>query len=1303
MFFKRNHRGCGVLLFSEGIKMLISEHPSGRIMNANMDDPSQSSKHQRSGSASMILQGREKYGLQENRSTSSIINYRGASHHLMSSTSGSIGRHSGVMYPYEKPSNSNGPSKQLTTTKVISDQNQLINKFDKFYQHSSYSRPTSTSSIKVTTRHPQSLIRTTGITKPIYNNHHPHSQEKATASSQSSSFSRSSLDRNSFIPTPIRHQSHPYLSRHSTTSSAFQPDSISSSLPRSNTSSHHQESHPFSNPNTTRFHSHSTNRITTFPSPTTQQTLPPSSSSSSSFRTVNHLQSSQSPIGSSSSTKLVASRPNSSHHSSLFPTPMSTNIINLNNANKLHSHFSSPPNRLANSPPSPHQQQKHYQMSPPFAPSSHQQQPHSLQHHHPGPTLPPLRPIHSSQAANPQPRHLLPSPSNSSRHHSQSISPVVPPRLPPPNSLEDPSYQASSSSRRRSSLVPWARSNQSEDVGSHPQARHGPSHDPPTSQALKRTASRAELDRPQTNLGPPPPLPAPFDQRRSPHTHQKSTSQADFSDPNQSASSNNRAPTMEEEMEATDEVSVKPEYLTPHLPPQPLPAPLGIVQRTSSHHSDVSSCRSSITPDPEGYAARGWHGSHQPDQHQPTSNLAKKRRVTITDDRLSRRNHDSQSPHTLAPLTISTSPPQPRSNSSTNGHGGSNNNDPVSPLVIGFTQPHNADAMQQMANTIKLRDEQKRLIEQRRNSFAGPASNAFPGSLTLPARSSGTGMPPPANHPHIHGRSPPGGSHARSGSHRGSISKTTSHPSNGHAKTLSNSSVAHHHHHHHHPSHPPVINLKPISEAAHPKPQQSQSQRPYISGPQTSSCYSPTYENDPCVDPSAESPNSTIASRRGQVAREKVKNLAITPHAFRPHVMLQPSIKSAPIRSGFLQATAPNGDVVKTPLIARTNLASSTNGVQQHNTSQHQQNSQHTSSAHPLRSSHGPSSHHQSNPQSGQNGAPPDGLGRRMTMHSGVPLQVPTLTHVPMFNSKSNSNSNHGRVNGHVSSYGNSVNLMAGPRTAMPSFGGPSMQQQLESSRLRGGGGSSHGAVHSPAYHPYPQPNSHSHQSPPEPHPSSQQTRPSIGSHSSGPTSNSSNQIPPKQMFLQLFDTFYDSLADSRILQSNLEEQIRRSAQLLGLLQQSSTVFEKMLDERVGAVQAEYTRDLQILESRLDRLEAEKERRGDDEGERREEADLEVSKQVNSQPPVDQAGGAGTATTAGARLERLEREIPVLRKDGADKSNQTSTPYYYSNSRSGFVRQSPLPPQPTDENTSGQKPTSSESTRPTADQTDEAT
>ena len=80
-------------------------------------------------------------------------------------------------------------------------------------------------------------------------------------------------------------------------------------------------------------------------------------------------------------------------------------------------------------------------------------------------------------------------------------------------------------------------------------------------------------------------------------------------------------------------------------------------------------------------------------------------------------------------------------------------------------------------------------------------------------------------------------------------------------------------------------------------------------------------------------------------------------------------------------------------------------------------------------------------------------------------------------------------------------------------------------------------------------------------------------------------QPPPKAAFLSLFDHFYDSLADSRILQSNLEDQIRRSAALLGTLQQSSAVFEGLLERRMADMCKSLTADLQVLEGRIERLE----------------------------------------------------------------------------------------------------------------------
>lgn len=78
----------------------------------------------------------------------------------------------------------------------------------------------------------------------------------------------------------------------------------------------------------------------------------------------------------------------------------------------------------------------------------------------------------------------------------------------------------------------------------------------------------------------------------------------------------------------------------------------------------------------------------------------------------------------------------------------------------------------------------------------------------------------------------------------------------------------------------------------------------------------------------------------------------------------------------------------------------------------------------------------------------------------------------------------------------------------------------------------------------------------------------------------------PKAAFLSLFETFYDSLGDSRVLSSNLDDQLRRSAVLLTTLQQSTATFETLLDKRLDDMARGHTRDLQVLERRLERIEA---------------------------------------------------------------------------------------------------------------------
>ncbi|GAA5845343.1 hypothetical protein JCM9279_004850 [Rhodotorula babjevae] len=110
-------------------------------------------------------------------------------------------------------------------------------------------------------------------------------------------------------------------------------------------------------------------------------------------------------------------------------------------------------------------------------------------------------------------------------------------------------------------------------------------------------------------------------------------------------------------------------------------------------------------------------------------------------------------------------------------------------------------------------------------------------------------------------------------------------------------------------------------------------------------------------------------------------------------------------------------------------------------------------------------------------------------------------------------------------------------------------------------------APHAP-YHHGPRPGS-SHGAPPP-----------TSSH--GPHSHSSASSPStKQAFLSLFSTFYDSLSDSRVLTSSLDQQLMRAAQLLTTLQQA----EAALDAAVLDVRREGERRWAAIEERLVRLE----------------------------------------------------------------------------------------------------------------------
>lgn len=104
--------------------------------------------------------------------------------------------------------------------------------------------------------------------------------------------------------------------------------------------------------------------------------------------------------------------------------------------------------------------------------------------------------------------------------------------------------------------------------------------------------------------------------------------------------------------------------------------------------------------------------------------------------------------------------------------------------------------------------------------------------------------------------------------------------------------------------------------------------------------------------------------------------------------------------------------------------------------------------------------------------------------------------------------------------------------------------------------------------------------------------------------------IPSRDAFLQPFHLLYDCLDSSVALRHALEENVKRSAEHLAIMKRSSQTVERMVDAKIQAAVESHTRELQMLERRLDALE---QRSG-----------------------VAAGGGVGGI---GARLERLERRV----------------------------------------------------------------
>ncbi|CAG8610071.1 6539_t:CDS:2 [Paraglomus brasilianum] len=92
--------------------------------------------------------------------------------------------------------------------------------------------------------------------------------------------------------------------------------------------------------------------------------------------------------------------------------------------------------------------------------------------------------------------------------------------------------------------------------------------------------------------------------------------------------------------------------------------------------------------------------------------------------------------------------------------------------------------------------------------------------------------------------------------------------------------------------------------------------------------------------------------------------------------------------------------------------------------------------------------------------------------------------------------------------------------------------------------------------------------------------RESLASNSPAPSSDRS-----KDSFIQVFDTFYDAVADTHSLKNTLEEQIRKTSALLQTLQSSGLMIESLVRGQVREMQREVISDLTSIEKRVARVE----------------------------------------------------------------------------------------------------------------------
>ncbi|EFP90916.2 uncharacterized protein PGTG_17188 [Puccinia graminis f. sp. tritici CRL 75-36-700-3] len=472
--------------------------------------------------------------------------------------------------------------------------------------------------------------------------------------------------------------------------------------------------------------------------------------------------------------------------------------------------------------------------------------------------------------------------------------------------------------------------------------------------------------------------------------------------------------------------------------------------------------------------------------------------------------------------------------------------EPTSPLAIGFLQPQNLTAMQQV---IKLREEQKQLIEQRRNSSAG---HSCLNSASLSCSVDQTIAAKIASSTH---------------NKKNGLMKLIWHPeSDNHTPSSNNLKPQ---------KPPPNINVSSIKIADFSR-QKSVSYQPHQKAAQNHQTHSSPVSNsdNPKCHPSFGS-GSVIASRRGQEVREKVKGMVLTSQDSQVHLLEHQSIKSAPICSGFLQVPPQNEDVTKMAQDSPKNM----NGQQEITCKSHVHNFQQPFSIAKVNSqlpnlnhgikkpmqpnittkiSHdpGPGHPHFASFSSSQ------GLERRKTIHAGSVIQVPSLTH--LMNKQSQS---HGSVLQTRQSDNLKIQHAKIPPSdsrssnTMPTFSNSKESRNQHQDRMNeicSTGNQSNPCLSSKV----PDPQACNTQLS-----TSSLTCPQQAPHHHSVASAGGPGIPPKHLFLQLFETFYDSLSDCQTLQSNLEDQKQRSDQLINLLQQSSGVFEKMLEDRIATLQ----------------------------------------------------------------------------------------------------------------------------------------